>query len=475
MRHERSHTKIIATLGPSSTDEEILRQLFIEGIDVCRLNFSHGNHDLHLESIKKIRQLNEEMNANVAILADLQGPKLRIGEVENNEVVLKEGERFYFVTKKCTGNSQRVYMSYEFLPKDVKPGETILIDDGKIKLLVISTNGTDEVETIVIHGGILSSHKGVNLPGTKVSLPSLTEKDIEDANFALANDVDWIALSFVRSATDLIDLKDLIKKHKKNTRVIAKIEKPEALEELDQIIDMADGIMVARGDLGVEVDFDRVPLIQKDILQRCIYHSKPVIVATQMMESMITNFRPTRAEANDVANAVIDGADTLMLSGETSVGKYPVDVIRSMQKIIDWTEEYGYQYYRDHPPKEFCRTFLSDSICYNACMMAKQTSAEAIVVFTASGYTAFKIASFRPKANIFAFTMNKSLLPVLSLIWGVRAFFSEGDNNIDDYINHSINFLKDKNLIKDGDVIVHVGSIPILERGRTNMLKLSYI
>lgn len=475
MRHERSHTKIIATLGPASSDREILRQLFIEGIDVCRLNFSHGTHENHLENIIRIRELNEEMNANVAILADLQGPKLRIGEVENNEIILVEGAKFSLVSKGCKGSSEKVYMNYENLPKDVKPGEIILIDDGKIKLLVISTNSIDEVATIVIHGGKLSSKKGVNLPGTKVSLPSLSEKDFADAKFALEHDVDWIALSFVRSANDLLELRELIKKSKRNTRIIAKIEKPEALEDLDNIIDASDGIMVARGDLGVEVDFDRIPLIQKDILKRCIKKSKPVIVATQMMESMITNFRPTRAEANDVANAVLDGADTLMLSGETSVGKYPVDVIRSMQKIIDWTEQYGYQYYIDNPPEIFSPTFLSDSICYNACMMARQTNAEAIVIFTNSGYTAFRISSYRPRAHIFAFTQNMDLLPVLSLIWGVKAFISKGDNNIDEYIEHSINFLKEKNLINEGDVVVHAGSIPIMERGRTNMLKLSYI
>ena len=475
MRHERSHTKIIATLGPASSDKDILRQMFMEGIDVCRLNFSHGNYEMHLQNILKIRELNEEMDVHVAILADLQGPKLRVGEMENNGVMLEDGAEFSLVSEKCTGTKEKAYMSYELLPKDAVAGETILIDDGKIKLEITSTNGVDKVVTKVIHGGILSSKKGVNLPHTKVSLPSLTEKDIEDAKFALEHDVDWIALSFVRSATDLIDLKNLIKKSKKNTRIIAKIEKPEALEELTQIIDMADGIMVARGDLGVEVAYDRVPLIQKDILAKCINFSKPVIIATQMMESMITNFRPTRAEANDVANAVIDGADTLMLSGETSVGKYPVAVIHSMQRIIDWTEAHGYNFYRDHPPMEFTPTFLPDSICYNACMMAKQTGAKAIVIFTNSGYTAFRIASYRPEANIFAFTMNRNLIPVLSLVWGVRAIMSPGHNNIDDYINHSIEYLVEKDLIKPGSVIVHAGSIPILERGRTNMLKLSYI
>jgi pyruvate kinase len=475
MRHDRSHTKVIATLGPASQGKDVLRQMYEEGIDVCRLNFSHGSHEDHLKNIITIRELNAELDVNVAILADLQGPKLRIGVVQNNGVELVNGSTFKLVSEKCEGTAEKAYMSYELLPRDVKVGEIILIDDGKIKLEVIETNLKDTVTTRVIYGGILSSKKGVNLPNTKVSLPSLTEKDIEDAVFALEHNVDWIALSFVRSVNDIIDLKKLIKHSKKNTRIIAKIEKPEAIDEIDQIIDMTDAIMVARGDLGVEVDFDRVPMLQKQIVDKCINQSKPVIIATQMMESMITNFRPTRAEATDVANAVLDGADTLMLSGETSTGKFPVGVIQSMQKIIDWTEDNGFKYFRNHPPKDFSRTFLPDSICYNACAMAEQTQAKAILTFTHSGYTAFRISSHRPKAGIFAFTMNNSLLPVLSLVWGVRAFYTEDYQNMEDYINHSIKFLLEKKHIKHGDVIVTVGSTPLLERGKTNMLKLVYI
>jgi pyruvate kinase len=475
MRQERSHTKVIATLGPASQDKDVLRQMYEEGIDVCRLNFSHGSHEDHLKNINTIRELNAELDVNVAILADLQGPKLRIGMMQNNGVELINGSIFKLVSEKCEGTAEKAYMSYELLPRDVKIGEMILIDDGKIKLEVIDTNLKDTVTTKVIYGGILSSKKGVNLPHTKVSLPSLTEKDIEDAIFALKHDVDWIALSFVRSVNDIIDLKKLIKQSRKNTRIIAKIEKPEAIDEIDQIIDMTDAIMVARGDLGVEVDFDRVPMLQKQIVDKCIIQSKPVIIATQMMESMITNFRPTRAEATDVANAVLDGADTLMLSGETSTGKFPVGVIQSMQKIIDWTEDNGFRYFRNHPPKDFSRTFLPDSICYNACAMAEQTQAKAILTFTHSGYTAFRISSYRPKAGIFAFTMNKSLLPVLSLVWGVRAYYTEDHHNMEDYINHSIKFLLEKKLVKHGDVIVSVGSMPLLERGKTNMLKLTYV
>lgn len=475
LRHERSHTKVVATLGPASSSKKVLEGLFEEGIDVCRLNFSHGSHADHLKLIKLIKEINEENGTNVAMLADLQGPKLRIGEMENDGALLEDGQMFLLVNKPCTGSSRKAYMSYPLLAKDVKPGERILVDDGKICLEVTDTNGKDEVTARVISGGLLSSRKGVNLPQTKISLPSLTEKDIADANFALEQGIDWIALSFVRSVTDILELKELIKRSKRpHARVIAKIEKPEALDEIDQIIDMSDGIMVARGDLGVEVPFDQVPLIQKDLVKKCIGRSKPVIVATQMMESMIHNFRPTRAEANDVGNAVLDGADALMLSGETSVGKYPVEVVRSMQKIIDATER-GYDYFRKNPPREFSRTFLADSICYAACNLAEQTQAKAIITFTYSGYTALRIASHRPEASIFAFTDNHRVIRKLSLVWGIRAYYSEIFASIDEYIEDSIRRLKEMKLIQEEDVVIHVGSTPTLERGRTNIVKLSYV
>jgi pyruvate kinase len=474
-RHERSHTKVIATLGPASSSREVLEKLFEEGIDVCRLNFSHGSHDDHLRTINLIKKINTENEATVAILADLQGPKLRIGEMENNGVELKDGSSFSFVNEPCIGDARKAYMSYAQLPAEVKVGEKILLDDGKIELQVTGTNGKDEVSMKVISGGILSSKKGVNLPDTAISLPSLTEKDIADAHFALSQEIDWIALSFVRSATDLLELKELIKHSKRPTaRVVAKIEKPEALKEINQIIDMSDAVMVARGDLGVEVPFDQVPLIQKELVAKCIKKSRPVIIATQMMESMMTNPRPTRAEANDVGNAVLDGADALMLSGETSVGKHPVQVVRSMQQIIDATEK-GYDYYRSNPPREFSRNYLADSICFSACKMAEQTDARAIITFTHSGYTAYRIASHRPKASIFAFTDNKRIINKLSLVWGVRAYFSEIFNNIDDAIESSKERLLALNLIQEEDVVIHVGSTPVPERGRTNMIKLSYI
>jgi pyruvate kinase len=471
----KSRTKIVATIGPACSSEEVLSQLITEGVDVFRVNFSHGTYDQHLEVINRIKKVNQTLNTNVAILADLQGPKIRVGEVENNGIDLIAGEEIVFTTTKCMGTKKGLYISYQTFPQDVQVGEYILLDDGKLRMEVTETNRIDTVKAKVLNGGILSSKKGVNLPNTKISLPSLTEKDRADAEFAIAQDVDWLALSFVRSATDIVDLHELIKKHKKHTWIIAKIEKPEALIEIDNIIDMTHGIMIARGDLGVETPFDKVPLVQKDIIKRCHAAGKPVIVATQMMESMITNFRPTRAEANDVANAVIDGADALMLSGETSVGKYPVETIQSMQNIISYTEENAYNFYRNDAPKEFSTKFLADSTCFNASLMAKQTNAKAIVTFTHSGHTAFKISGYRPKARIFVFTANKELVNKLSLFWGVETFYYEGSEQIDEAINTTLQKLKDINEIKNEDIVVHVGSMPMNKRGQTNMVKITYL
>lgn len=475
MRHERSHVKIIATMGPACDDKKVLEEMIHEGIDVVRLNFSHGDHEEHLKRINTLLELNNELKTNVAILADLQGPKLRVGVMENDMVMLENGQDFELTTQKTTGTSERAYISYNLLPQDVKKGDNILIDDGKLKLIVRSTNGKDSVMTQVITGGPLASKKGVNLPHTKISRPSITEKDIQDAKFALEHNVDWIALSFVRKAQDIYDIKAIIKAAGKQTSVIAKIEKPEALEDLDGIIEASDAIMVARGDLGVEIDFEKVPLIQKSIVNKCISQSKPVIIATQMMESMITNSTPTRAETNDVANAVLDGADTVMLSGETSVGKFPVETIINMQKIIDSTEFRGFHFFRKHPPKIHNESFLQDSVCYNAVVMAEQTEASAIICLTHSGYTAYRISSHRPRANIFTFTMNKELLTKMSMVWGVRAYYFANCNVINEYIDYTLGFLLSQNLIKKGDLVVHVGSIPIMKRGKTNMIKLSKV
>ncbi len=468
-------TKIVATLGPASTAIEVIEELIKAGVNVCRINFSHGSYDNVLTQINNVRAINHKLRTHVAILADLQGPKLRIGVVENNGVELIVGNEIIITTKECIGTAQKVYITYPQFPKDVKAGENILIDDGKLLLKVIETNGVDEVKSVVVYGGILSSKKGVNLPNTKVSLPCLTEKDLNDLDFALEHNVEWIGLSFVRSVTDIVDLKAIIRKKNKTARVIAKIEKPEALEGIDNIIDMSDGIMVARGDLGVELPMEQVPLVQKMLVKKCLIASTPVIIATQMMESMITNFAPTRAEVNDVANAVLDGADAVMLSGETSVGKYPVKVIEAMSRIITNVESEEGIYYKGHEPFLKNQTFVADSICYNACVMAKQADVKAIVTMTNSGYTAFKLASQRPQASIFIFTDNHSLLTTLNLLWGVQGFYYDKYESTDQTISETLQILKEKGLVKEDDLVINIASMPMKERGRTNMLKLSQI
>ncbi len=468
-------TKIVATLGPSSTKPDVLLKMFEEGVNVCRLNFSHGGHDGHLKAIELIRDLNEQTGLNVAILADLQGPKIRTHEMENNGVELVTGKKVKILTGKVTGNATRFSINYEGLPKDVQAGERILLDDGKLVLEVLSTNGKDEIEAKIIHGGILSSKKGVNFPNTKISMPSLTEKDREDLQFALDQNVDWIGLSFVRSARDIIELKHLISQGHAKAKVVAKIEKPEAIDDIDEIIKSSDALMVARGDLGVEVPYQNVPLIQKMLIKKCALHAKPVIVATQMMESMITNITPTRAEVNDVANAVLDGTDAVMLSGETSVGAHPVEVIRTMANIVREMETFEGIYNKEELPEKNQERFISDSICFNAVRLAQRCEADAIITMSFSGYTAYKIASQRPKAPIFVFTSNKQILTQLNLIWGVRGFYYDKRVSTDHTIADIKYLLKKEGLVNQGDLVINIASIPLEESGKSNMLKLSYV
>lgn len=475
MKNIFNRTKIIATIGPATQSKDILKEMILEGLDVCRINFSHGDHSLIKETINNIRELNKELGTFVGILGDLQGPKLRIGSIANGSINLQKYQEIILTTKECEGNEHKIYINYPQFAKDVKPKEKILLDDGKIHLEVIETDKKENVKCKVISGGILSSKKGVNLPNTKISLPSLTIKDLRDLDFALENDFDWIGLSFVRSVTDIIELKELIRNKGKNTRIIAKIEKPEALKEIDQIINASDGIMVARGDLGVELPMEQVPLIQKKIVEKCIKASKPVIIATQMMESMIENYSPTRAEVNDVANAVMDGADAVMLSAETSVGKYPVKVIEIMRKIITQVEDLDTIYYRHHAPEIKTPTYITDSICYIASILAKESNVKAIITMTNSGYSAFKLSSHRPKARIFAFTDNKSLLTTLSLVWGVTGYYYDKYESTDQTINDLKEFLKNNQLVKTDDLVINIASMPMKEKGRTNMIKLSYI
>lgn len=468
-------TKIIATIGPATEEKAVIKQLIEEGVDVCRLNFSHGSHDQHLAVIKNIRELNEELNSHVAILADLQGPKIRTGEIENNAAELIEGSTLKIRTDEQLGNAESFSINYKQLPADVKAGERILLDDGKLALEVISTNGKNEIKAKVIFGGKLSSHKGVNLPNTKISMPSLTEKDLKDLDFALEQNVDWIGLSFVRSARDIIELKHIISSKQAKARVIAKIEKPEALNDIDEIIKESDALMVARGDLGVEIPFQNVPLIQKSLINNARTHAKPIIVATQMMESMIQSSSPTRAEVNDVANAVMDGADAVMLSGETSVGKYPIQVIRSMVDIVEEVEKFDGIYNKEEPPEKNQSRFITDSICFNACRLSRRVDAKAILTMSFSGYTAYKIASLRPKAKIIVFTSNRKIITQLSLIWGVTGYYYDKTVSTDHTIADIKYLLKKNGVLKENDLVINIASMPIEEHGNSNMLKLSYV
>lgn len=477
-RIQFNRTKIVATLGPASSTIPILEEMVRAGTDVFRINFSHGDYAEVETLIQNIREVNRKLGTHVAILGDLQGPKLRIGTVENNGIMLVEGAELIFTTQKMEGTAEKVYITYPQFPRDVRVDENILIDDGKLVLRVTSTNGTDEVRAQVMHGGVLSSKKGVNLPNTKISLPCLTEKDLKDLEFALHHNFDWIGLSFVRSGSDIIELKHIIRKldPKNNARVIAKIEKPEALNDIDNIIRETDAVMVARGDMGVEVPMQRVPVIQKMLVRKCLEASKPVIIATQMMESMITNISPTRAEVNDVANSVMDGADAVMLSGETSVGKHPEKVVEAMSKIIAQVEEEHILYYGERPPLfSSDERYLSDHICYAATQLARHTDAAAIITMTHSGYTAFRVSSYRPWASVLVFTDNYSILTQLSLVWGVRGFYYDKNISTDHTIADIKFILKKEGLVVKDDYIVNIASIPLNEKGKTNMIKLSVV
>jgi len=469
------NTKIVATLGPASTSVKMLTELIKEGVDVFRLNFSHGTIAEHKETIDKILGLKKKYKVHVGILADLQGPKLRVGKIKNNKLVLKEGDVITFVNKECIGTKKGIYMSYQHFARDVEKGEKVLVDDGKIMLQVMETNNTSTVKLMVLFGGILSSNKGVNLPQTKVSLPCLTKKDLVDLKFVLTQPVNWIALSFVRSANDIKDLRKRIKKAGKSIKIIAKIEKPEAVKKISSIIKATDAIMVARGDLGVEVPMEQVPSIQKNIIKKCIQKGKPVIVATQMMDSMITNINPTRAEVTDVANAVLDGTDAVMLSAETSVGSHPHMVVRAMNKIISEAEK-NYEIQSKRPkPNSRSETFLSDIMCYNAARVAMVIGAKGIASLTVSGYTAFKISSYRPNCPIYMFSSSRNMLGTLNLVWGVRCYHYDKFTTTDGTIEDVITILKKDKKLRKGDKMVNTGSMPIQKRFRTNMMKVTVV
>lgn len=466
-------TKIVATVGPASNSKEMLRALVKEGVDVFRLNFSHGSHDDHLKVIQHVREINREMGTHVALLQDLQGPKIRINEMLPG-VEIVSGQQLTITTREVLGNNELVSTSYEGLPRDVKVGDMVLIDDGKIELKVKEVRDIDVICT-VIYGGALKSRKGINLPFTKVSAPSLTEKDRADLLFGLKHKVDWVALSFVRKANDIEFLRNIINEHKSNTRIVAKIEKPEALENIDAVIAATDAVMVARGDLGVEIWMEEVPMVQKMLVAKCNQAAKPVIVATQMMESMIENPRPTRAETNDVANAVMDGADALMLSAETAAGKYPLEVIRSMVRTIGSVEKQADIFYKFREIVPGSPNYFNDSLILTACKLAKDIQAKAIVGMTQLGYAAYKAASHRPNANIFAFTSNDAILNTMNLVWATKAYHYDKASSTDETIADVEAILKRDGHVQSGDTFIILASMPIQERGRSNMIKVHVV
>lgn len=467
-------TKIVATIGPATSSKEQLTKLIKAGVDVCRLNFSHGAHEIHADVASKIREINAEIGSHTAILQDLQGPKLRIGKVDG-VINLTDGKKIRVTTQQKTSTIDELSVSYPTLAQEANVGDRILLNDGKVELQISEIIDNQTLNTDIIVGGPLTSNKGFNLPNTNISAPCLTEKDLKDLDFGLDLDVDWIALSFVRRPEDVIELKNIISQKGKRAKVIAKIEKPEAVENIEEIVKVTDAIMVARGDLGVEVPLQQVPLIQKKIVDICIRNAKPVIIATQMMESMIEDSMPTRAEITDVANAVIDGADAVMLSAETSVGKYPIRVVEIMNDIIFDIEKDSRVYYKGEKPRSTSTSFPSDEVCFTAVRMSDHLQAKAVVAMTKSGYTGFKVASYRPEANVFIFTNDPLLLNTLSLVWGVRGFHYDKYISTDQTFEDVVNILKSQDFVAPGDYVINCASMPLKKKQRTNTIKVTLV
>ena len=476
MSHTRKKTKIVATLGPAVSSKKMLLDLITAGVNVFRINFSHADYKIVENNIKHIRAINKEHGFNAAVLADLQGPKLRVG-VMKDDIIVSSGDEIVFATgDRFEGSKERVFMTYDRFPKDAKPGERILLDDGKLIFEVVSTNQTNEVKAKVIQGGPLKSKKGVNLPNTNISQPALTEKDKLDALFAIEQQVDWMALSFVRNTKDLKELKDIISKYSSyKIPIIAKIEKREAVANIDEIIASCDGLMVARGDLGVEIPAHEVPLIQKKLVLKAKSARIPVIIATQMMESMIDSLSPTRAEVNDVANSVMDGADAVMLSGETSVGQYPVQVIQKMSDIIKSVENSELINVPQKHPYVKTKRYITKSICYHAAHMANQINARGITTLTNSGYTAFQISAWRPKAHILVYSSNKRIIPQLNLLWGVRAFYYDKFVSTDETLEDVNKMAVEKGYLEPEDMVISLAAMPLDNKGMVNTLRVTQI
>ena len=470
---QEKKTKIVATLGPASSSKEVMRDMILAGVNVFRINFSHADHDDVRERIAIIRSLSDEMDTYVSILADLQGPKLRVGKIQEGAEVFPGDHVDFITTKPFEGNAKQAYMTYQQFPMDVKPGERVLLDDGKLIFEVVSSDKKEKVTAKVIQGGAFKSKKGVNLPNTNVSLPALTEKDIEDAIFAIQEKVDWIALSFVRNSNDLIQLRELIETHSAHKiPIIAKIEKPEALDCLDEIIEISDGIMVARGDLGIEMRLSKVPGAQKQIIKKSRLASRPVITATQMLESMIDNPRPTRAEVSDVANAVIDGSDAVMLSGETAIGNHPIRVVEVMSRVILEAETIFFENTSPHIVASADPT-ITDAISRSAFYLAHEVHARAIVCLTASGSTARAISRHRPHVPLYAFTDDERVVGQLALSWGTKGFFIPFQSDTDQGIALVHDVLKREGLADSGDTVVITAGMPLPKHGRTNMVHVT--
>ncbi len=477
IQHSIKRTKIVATVGPACSTYDKLLELVRAGVNVFRLNFSHGAYEDKLAIIEFIREINSTQPFNIAILGDLQGPKLRVGDLKDGRIDLADGDEFIFTTEKILGTPEKIYVSYPNLALDVMVGERIFLDDGKMEVKVEEILNDKEVRISVTRGGILTPKKGVNLPDSALTMPSLTEKDIADLEFIIDNDLDWVALSFVRKAQDIIELKKRIRDRNSKIKVISKIEMPEALKNIRDIIVESDGVMIARGDLGVEVPVEQVPMIQKEIIRKCMRRAKPVIVATQMMESMMERTKPNRSEVTDVANAVLEGADAVMLSGETAMGLYPTLVVEMMSKIILEVERTAYDYdrYDILAPQSHSPSLLSDAVCYSACKMALDVNAHALIGMTQSGYTGFILSSYRPKAPLYIFSKERTLINQLSLSWGVRAIYYGEEESLDDIVFDQINILKERGFINSGDVVVSTGSTPIALHLPTNLIKITKV
>ena len=469
-------TKIVATLGPSSSNPKIIEKMILEGVNVFRINFSHANYDLVKEKIKIIRSIDKKLNASSSILGDLQGPKIRLGKIEENCKIITGQEYMFYTDKEFIGNNIKGFINYKEFAKDLSKNEKILIDDGKLIFKVISSNNKTQVKAKVIQGGILKSNKGVNLPNTKLSLPALTKKDINDAKFIFENDFDWIALSFIRTKNDIQDLRELMNKNLDyKIPIIAKIEKPEAIKNIEEIINFSDGLMVARGDLGIEIPAEEVPLIQKELVIKSKRSRIPIIIATQMMESMIENLSPSRAEVNDVANSVMDGADAVMLSGETSVGNYPVEVVKSMASIINKVENSNLIKIPQSFSNEITKRYITNSICFNAAKMSNEIKAKAISTLTNSGYTAYQISAWRPNAHILVFSSNKKILTQLNLLWGVKAFYYNNFKSTDKTVEEINEIALNMGYIQKKDLMINLTSMPVKNKGMVNTLRVSVI